>query len=441
MIKKIFSYIKLLVSRNKNVQNVIKNSGWLIGNKVVTMLVGVFVIALIARYFGPEQYGKFSYAQSFVALFSAISTLGLDTISVKSILEKKYNEGEILYTSLILRLIGGIILSILVNIFIYILEPYDELLHELVFIISLSMLLKAFDVIEYWIFANQRAKISAIVRIVVFIIISLLKIYVVLSKGTLIEYGVIFIIESMLLGLLLFLTYFRFRENIYPLKFNILYAKETISQSWYIILSGLMVTLYMKIDQVMLGKMMKTTSELGIYSAAVQIANMWYFVPMALITSFKPIIIKKKQICNNNYLKTMQLLYTLITWMSIIFCIFISLFSNQIVVVLYGEEYLKSSNILLLSCWAGTFAMLGSARGIWLICEGLQKYSIFYVGIGAIINVIINYILIPHYGGYGAAVATLASQITVAIIAPYFIKDTKMSTVMMLKSFIFEGLK
>ena len=102
-------------------------------------------------------------------------------------------------------------------------------------------------------------------------------------------------------------------------------------------------------------------------------------------------------------------------------------------------EYQKASSILSVSIWA-TFAMLGSARGIWLISEGLQKYSVIYISAGAIINIVLNYLLIPVIGGYGAAVATLISQVTVAIIAPLFIKQTRISAIMMLKAFKLEGL-
>ena len=98
---------------------------------------------------------------------------------------------------------------------------------------------------------------------------------------------------------------------------------------------------------------------------------------------------------------------------------------------------------LLVSVWAGTFATLGSARGTCLICEGLQKYSIVYIGLGAVVvvNVVLNYTLIPIFGRYGAAIATLVSQITVAMIAPLFIKETRVSAIMMLKAFKLEGIQ
>ena len=429
-----------MIFENEVANRTIKNSGWLIGDRVFTMIIGVVVIAFVARYLGPEKYGQFNYAMAFVALFTVLSTLGLETLTVKSIVDKDYDEGTILCTSLFLRVFGGIVLTIIAVIIIRLIEPKDQNLHVLVLIMSFTMVLKSMEVIEYWIQAYQKAKVSSIIRMSVYVITAVLKIIFVIFKGNLIQYALIYMIDAVVIGSALMISYYKIRDDISPWKFSLKYAKSILSQSWYLILSGLMVTLYMRIDQVMLGSMLPTKTELGVYSAAVQIAELWYFVPMAIITSFKPVIMNKKKISENSYMKSVQLLYTIVAWIGIGFSVFILLFSKLIVNILYGAEFLKSASILSVSIWAGTFAMLGSARGVWLICEGLQRYSIAYIGAGCITNIILNYLLIPILGGYGAAVATLASQIIVALIAPSFFKETRVSSIMMLKAFKLEGL-
>ena len=432
--------IKKNVLNSEVAVKIIKHSSWMVGDKVFTMIIGVFVTAIVARYFGPESYGQFNYALSFVTLFTALSTLGLETLTVKAIVDKDQDEGTILCTSLVLRVIGGVILTIIAVTLIRLIEPNDSNTHILVLILSLNMVFKALEVIEYWIQAHQRAKISSVVRIVAYVIIAGFKIGMVLLGGNLIHFALIHMLNVIIIGIGLIIAYFRNREEKFKWKVDMSYAKSILSQSWYLILSGLMATLYMQIDKVMLGSLMPTKVEVGVYSAAVSIASMWYFVPMAIITSFKPVIMSKKKINEESYLKSVQLLYTIIAWLGICFGIFVLIFSNPIVNILYGAEYQKASSILSVSIWAGTFAMLGSARGIWLISEGLQKYSVIYISAGAIINIVLNYLLIPVIGGYGAAVATLISQVTVAIIAPLFIKQTRISAIMILKAFKLEGV-
>lgn len=432
--------IKSNVLNSEVAVKIIKNSSWMVGDKVFTMIIGVFVTAIVARYFGPESYGQFNYALSFVTLFTALSTLGLETLTVKAIVDKEQDEGTILCTSLVLRVIGGIILTFIAVILIRLIEPNDSNTHLVVVILSLTMVFKALEVIEYWIQAHQRAKISSVVRMTSYIIIAAFKIGMVLLGGNLIHFALIHMLNVIIIGIGLIIAYFRNREEKFKWKVDIDYAKSILSQSWYLILSGLMVTLYMQIDKVMLGSLMPTKVEVGVYSAAVSIASMWYFVPMAIITSFQPVIMSKKKTNEESYLKSVQLLYTIVAWLGIGFGMFVLIFSNPIVNILYGTEYQRASSILSVSIWAGTFAMLGSARGIWLISEGLQRYSVIYISAGAIINIVLNYLLIPVIGGYGAAVATLISQVTVALIAPLFIKKTRIASLMMLKAFKLEGV-
>ncbi|NBI07067.1 flippase [Senegalia massiliensis] len=428
------------ILNNELAVKIIGNSSWLIGDKVFTMMLGVFVTAMVARYFGPEKYGVYNYALSFVTLFTAFSTLGLETLAVKSIVDKDYDEGTVLFTSFLMRVVGGVLLTFLSAVIIRIIEPNDKTLHILVLVMSTTMVFKAFEVIEFWIQAYQKAKISSIIRMTSYILIAALKILIVILGGDLIHYSLVYTLNTIIVGVALIIAYVKNKSSELNWNFDFAFAKYILSQSWYLILSGLMVTLYMQIDKIMLGTLMNTKTEVGVYSAATQIAQLWYFVPMAIITSFKPVIMKNKGLSNITYEKSVQMLYSIIVLISLAFGIIIFLFSDMIVGILYGQEFIEASKILSISVWAGTFAVLGSARGVWLICEGLQKYSVIYISLGAIANIFMNLILIPQIGFYGAAIATLISQILVAIIAPALFKKTRTSSLMILRAFKLKGL-
>jgi O-antigen/teichoic acid export membrane protein len=414
---------------------IISNASWLVGDKVFTMVIGVFVMALVARYLGPENYGIFNYALAFVTLFTAISTLGLETLSVKSIVHQEEEEGTILYTSLVLRVLSGIFLTLLVSVIIRFVVPNEPLVHLLVLIMSFTMIFKSLEVIEYWIQAYQKSKISSMIRMSAYVFSSLLKVAFVLMEGNLLHLALIYMSDALIVGISLVIAYFKKRTTFTKWKFKFSYAKKTLSQSWYLILSGLMGTLYMQIDKVMLGSMFPNKEELGIYSAASQIASMWYFVPLAVIASFTPVIMKKKLETDEKYINAMQSLYSIVAWIGLLFGLFIILFSNPIVSILYGQDYSRAANIIVISVWAGTFATLGSARSVWLLTENLQKYTLVYTLVGLIINVGLNYLWIPIYGGIGAAFATLIAQISANVFALAFFKKTRISSVMIIKAF------
>ncbi|WP_286230068.1 flippase [Neobacillus mesonae] len=418
---------------NKSATKILTNSSWLVSDKVFTMILGVFVTSIIARYFGPESFGEFNYALAFVSLFTAFSTLGLETLSVKSIVEKDYKEGTILYTSLFLRIIGGAILTVAAAIIIRIIDPKEIDLHVLVLILSFTMVIKSFEVIEYWIQAYQKSKISSIIRMTVYIITSGLKILLVLTHGTILGYTIIYFLDSCFISIALIISYFKVREEKSPWRLDFKYSKYILSQSWYLMLSGFMVTMYMRIDQVMLGSMV-SAKEVGIYSAAARVAEMWYFVPLAIITSFKPVIMKYKVENENKYISSIQLLYTIVSWTGLLVGFIVIIFSKLIIGILYGHDFLKAASILSISIWAGTFAMLGTARSVWLVTEGLQKYTLVYTMAGLIINVVLNVILIPTVGAYGAAIATLIAQISTILVLIFF-KETRVTTILIIKSF------
>ena len=88
--------------------------------------------------------------------------------------------------------------------------------------------------------------------------------------------------------------------------------------------------------------------------------------------------------------------------------------------------------------WCETFSMIGCARGIWILSEGKNKYVKYYLGIGAVVNLVLNFILIPIMGVNGAAYATLVTQVTTSIIAPILFKETRVHTKIVIKAFLLQ---
>lgn len=413
-------------------KKVFGNSIWQIGEKIITMLFSVVVTSIVARYLGVEQYGLVNYIISTVMLFTSFSTLGMERITIKDIIERKDSEEKILGTSLYIRIIGGTILLIISQITIYVLNENDILAQILGLIVGSSMLFRSFEVIEYYLQSQMKQKTIAIIRFCATTIISVLRILVVVYNLGIIGFTATYLVESVVVAILLQIWYKK-HIKLKP-KFNIDYAKKLLKRCWYVALSGLMVTLYMRIDQVMLGTMLNSKIENGIYSAAVRIAEIWYFIPTAIVAAFQPIIVLSKRKKQVQYYKNMQRLYDVIAIVGIAFAIGISIFGELAVQILYGEKYYGAIEVLKISVWAGLFATLGTARSVWLVCENLQKYTLIYTITGSIVNISLNYILIPSIGARGAAIATLIAQFVTNVIALMPFKKTRKSSYMILKS-------
>jgi len=141
------AFVREKIEGQHYLQNVISNTGWQFADNLLRMGVGLFVGIWVARYLGPGQYGLFSYALAFVALFSSIASLGLDEIATRNIVRDPAAKDEILGTTFVLKLIAGtVIFAVSIGV-ISVLRPADSLTHWLVGIIAAGTIFQAFSAI------------------------------------------------------------------------------------------------------------------------------------------------------------------------------------------------------------------------------------------------------------------------------------------------------
>jgi len=177
----------------------------------------------------------------------------------------------------------------------------------------------------------------------------------------------------------------------------------------------MVISIYMKIDQVMIKEMLGT-EQVGYYAAAVRLSEAWYFVPMAITSSVFPAIINAKKQSEELYYKRLQRLYDLMVWLAVAIALPTTFLAPWVIKILYGGAFFPAAGVLSIHIWAGVFVFLGVASGRWFLCENMQKEAFYRTFLGAICNIVLNIIMIPKYGIIGAAVSTLISQ----SIAAYF---------------------
>ncbi len=421
-------------SKKKEVKKITSNIKWMSFEKIFRLFLSVFVSAWVARYLGPEKFGLMNYALAFVALFQALSVLGLNEIVVRNIVNQKSKKNEILGTAFVLKFIGSLFLLAFSSILIIFVRPESQLLQGLVIIVALGYVFKSFDTIDLWFRSQLQSKYTTIAKNSAFLFSSGFKIALILVNASVAAFAWAFTVDFILAGLLLFFIYQKKNKDILKWRFRTQEARSLLRDCWPLILSGIAVMIYMKIDQVMIGKMLNDT-EVGIYSAAVKISEAWYFIPTAIATSVFPAIIKSKQKSEQLYLNRMQKLYDFAVWFSIGFALLATVFSGVMINLLYGDEYIRASSVLSVHIWAGIFVFVAAVNGKYLINENLTGVMFFRTVIGAIINVIMNIFLINHYGIVGAAWSTLISFLAQTVFSLLIFKKTKILFVMIIRSF------
>lgn len=410
-----------------------KNTSWLFTEKILRILISFVVTVLVVRYLGPEQFGLLSYAISFYGLFSTISILGLENISIRELVKYPGRRDDILGSAFLLRLIGGIVTIILIALTLFISGEPTEI-SILILIISTSAIFQSFSVIDYYFRAEVKAKYSVYVMMASVLFTSSLKILLIILEAPLIYFAIVLSVEFFAMAAGFLLVYKHNKLKIINWNFRKETAMNLLKDSWPLILSGLVIAIYTKIDQVMI-KNMLDSKELGYYAVAVRLSEAWYFIPIALTNSLFPAIVNAKKLSSKFYFNRMQKLYDILAWMAITIAVPVSIFSGDIINIIFGNEFQSAAPVLTIYIWAGVAVFLGVASSQYLIAENFTKLSFFRTLIGMVFNVILNLVLIPKYGIIGAAYATLISY-SVAVFSIILFPKARKQFSMMMKSIL-----
>ena len=413
-----------------------KNTSWLFAEKILRMVVGLFVGVWVARYLGPDKFGLFSYAGSFVGLFTAIATLGLDGIVVRELVKQPHKENELLGTAFYLKLMGAVLTLVILYIAIHF-TSNDHYTNVLIFIIASATIFQSFNVIDMYFQSKVMSKYVVYANITSLFISSLVKITLILLNAPLIAFAWVVLFDSFVLAC--GFIYFFLKQSAFKiqhLKFSKLTAVSLLRDSWLMALAGAAILIYMKIDQVMIKEMMNSEA-VGQYAAAVRISEAWYFIPMVIASSLFPAIVNAKKQSEELYYKRLQKLYDLMVWMAIAIALPMTFLSDWVVNLLYGSQYNQAGSVLMIHIFAGLFVFLSVANDKWFYIENKSLILTKKVIIGAISNIILNIILIPLYGIKGAAIATIISYAISVLLSDLFFKSMNQLFWMKIKALLF----
>lgn len=394
------------------------------------LLIGVWV----ARYLGPEQFGKLNYGQAYIAIFAVLVNLGLDTTLVKELVSQPAKQNKLIGTSFILR-VAGALLAIMLAVLVSYISDYkqDQTSFIIIAILSTGMLFQAVDVVELYLQSHLQSKVSVILKNIAYILSSAFKVYLLLYGYGLLYFALAIVIDLGLAAIFL-AAYTQSKLPIHfgKWQFDKVMARSLLTDSWPLIVSALAVILYMRMDQLML-KYMLGSAAVGNYSAAVRITEIFFFVPMIITNSVFPTLVKARE-QNNLYHAKLIRLYSVLLYLSLSMAIAISLLSPFIIYTLYGEQYQDAAGVLQIHIWSSIFVYLGVASNQQLVIENKSKVTLYRTFIGLTVNLSLNIILIPLYGVIGAAIGTMISYASSSFLSNFLFKSTFHINVLYFKS-------
>jgi PST family polysaccharide transporter len=429
-------FFKQLAER-PGARRILSNTVWLGADRLSRLGVGLFLTGWVARYLGPDRFGLLNYAIALVYLFSVLGGLGLDSIVIRSFVREPEAKDRLLCTTFLVKLAGGT-LSLFLLIAMLFWMHSDRMTIWLVGIIGFGTVVQATDVVDYWFQSQVKSKWSAIPRNAAFFSMALFRVSLLLRHASILWFGVAALLEIVVAGAGMVFILFRLGDAPRAWMPDLGLARKLLGQSWPLLLSGVSVMVYVRIDQIMLDRMAGGAA-VGLYSAAVRISELCYFVPTIIASSVLPSIVRARTMGTAIYMARIQKYFDLSAIMAVAIALPTSLAAGWVTRLLYGAQYTGVSTILTVHIWATIFVFMGVARGQYLLSEGHFIFSMTATGLGAICNIILNLFWIPRYGALGPALATVVSYGCSDLVSSFFYKHTWKAGIMQLKALFFPG--
>lgn len=385
----------------------LKNMSWIFLGNIFRAIFAFILNIITARWLSIDDFGLVNYTTSTIAFFTSVSTLGMNGIITKNFAEDEKNTSIYLSTGIILRSFVAGIFIIGLQFFIRNFNNNEIKISNILFFQSLGMLFSAFDLFIFWFRYKYDAKFVVIVRFIGFGVSTIIKIISLVFFKSVVLYSIGISIETMIISLLLFIEYKR--RCSFKFLFSKKKAKKMLKLSYPFIFSAVLVTIYGQTDKIMLKTMIGNTSVAN-YSVAMTLAGAFSIIPVALIEAFQPEIMRYKILDISIYKKRLRQLYAITFWSSFVYCIFITVFARLIILVLYGERYMNAIPVLVLVVWYSAFSYFGGINNLYLVAENKTFWVQLLTFIGVIINISLNFYLIPKYSSEGAALASLLTQ-------------------------------
>jgi len=402
----------------------VKNSFWLMGEKIISLAFSLVINILIARQLGAESFGILSYLLAIFGIITPLSSIGFNALITKELVNNPKQTQKIMSTALMFRVLGAILAFLLCLLIINNVTLDGIHNKKWAFILFAAInILNSLHVIDFWFQSKLKNNVVVICRFINTLVFFVIKLICFILNASLDVYILVHAIEFAFLVFLFLIAYSRYQQMFSLTSIDWGYGAKLLRQALWLILSGIASVIYLKIDQLMLGEMV-SSAEVGQYAVASRLSEVWYFFATAIVTAYFPRLLALKEECYNGYVVHLQKICDALFTLALIIAVIVSFIGPLVIQILYGNEYLGAGSILVIHIWASIFVFMRALLSKWLIAEQLVKYSLVTHGIGCLVNVALNIYLIPLYSGVGAALSTVISYAFASYIALFFSKAT-----------------
>ena len=394
---------------------VARSSAWLLFERLLQVALASVTWLLVARLLGPQDYGRLAYASAALAL--AIPAV----VALHPLLVKRFSSSpgdkqrEIAAAWSVSVRIGLLALIVPIG---FALARAGEPVAMAATLVAGAALLSAGPLTgEPLLIAEGRARALSLTRSAGTFLFSAARIAVAAAGGGAVALAGVTAVQAIGVALAIFWVSGGARLLRRARGADTRASRTSlVTDGRPLVLAGLAVAVYMSADQLMLG-LMSTDQETGQYGVAVRIIEATYLLPMAVMVAASPGIARAKMASEMDYRLRVQALASYVLLGSLLSLGALALFIRPLLDLVLAGAYPQTPGLVLALLFAGVFVALGVAQGPWVINEGLTRFLLGRTLAGGGVNITLNLLLIPGYGGYGAAWATVVSYGVAAVVS------------------------
>lgn len=372
---------------------------------------------IVANLVGVDIFGYISHKEAAIGILSILSLQGIDNVVQRELLHNKVETRQILGTALLIKSIF-VLVSFLMLYTMTFADYNDDVKSNIIWILYILVPARALTFFSSFLIVNNKAKDFFIIGVLVTFISTIYKVIVILYSFSF--YYLIFglVVDAVLYAFMYML--YLYVNKIRLLSVNLKYIRIFSSEGMLLTLSGAMIILYSRIDQVML-EYIKGYSEVGLYT----LSNKLLFLYVVLSSVFNLAFVPKLNKKNSNYKNEVKSLGLISIKIGLFMCMLNLLISPLIISVFYGDDYAEVSNLVMLSSPIIFFAFLASSTGKVLVMEGKSKHALYRNILALIINIILNIMFIPYIGAIGAVLSSIVAWMISSFLYLIINKETK----------------
>lgn len=421
------SFLKIV--RNYSKHPVMGSMKWQLASNGSRMFFGLLSAILLTRYFGPENYGIYSFILAITGIFSLFNRAGSDNIALKYLTTDRAQGILILGSALLWRnlvwLLGLAVLFLLALFFDDTRYWYALLLYGFMFFTS-------FDVLDHVFQAEYTNKYTVLARIATESLAFAMKLYLVLGGHSLAAFIWVHALQHLVYAIAI-VAFFYYRKHTLPrFGFSKEYFVRIARESLPMFFAAFLTVLYVRIDQIMISYMVGDTA-LGYYSASSQITIAVF--GLAIVTA-QPMQVKFLElgIKTERYDRWLEYYFHIITRGAYLLSFALMVAAPFMVPLLFGAAYAPTVVILMVQIWTCVFIFQGTAKQREIINRHKSAYNLYASAMGVVTNIVLNFLLIPHYQGLGAAIATIISQGVSTYVSSWLIPDLRKLAIIQTKA-------